>query len=104
MSFYQILQRKKHTKRELTNTVMQKRQKTKFNHYSVRRYKPWKTDECKHLHIDYNRALSKFSKNRSDENRLELNLSSQRFNRMENNLKSCYKKSEGKYVKFNEED
>ena len=68
------------------------------------RDKPWKTDECKHLHIDYKRALSKFNKNRSDENRLELNLSSQRFNRMENNLKSRYKKSEGKYVKFNEED
>ena len=71
---------------------------------NVTRDKPWITDECKRLHIDYKRALSKFNKNRSDENRLELNLSKQRFKRMENNQKKSLPKSEGKYVKFNEDD
>jgi hypothetical protein len=88
----------KYTKSELTKTVMcdycrnDKRRNLTTN---VTRDKPWKTDECKCLHIDYNRALSKFNKNRRDENRLELNLSKQRFKRMENNMKSRYKDQRG---------
>jgi hypothetical protein len=81
----------KYTKSELTKTVMcdycrnGKRRNLTTN---VTRDKPWITDECKRLHIDYKRTLSKFNKNRSDANRLELNLSKQRFKHMENNLKS----------------
>jgi hypothetical protein len=83
----------KYTKSELTKTVMCdycRNGKRRNLTTSVTREKPWITDECKRLDIDYKRALLKFNKIRSDENRLELNLSKQRFKRMENNLKSRY--------------
>ena len=88
----------KYTKNELTKTVMCdycRNGKRRNLTTSVTRENPWITDECKRLYIDYKRALLKFSKLRSDENRLELNLSKQRFNRMENNLKSRYYNQRG---------
>ncbi|VDI43776.1 Hypothetical predicted protein, partial [Mytilus galloprovincialis] len=59
------------------------------------RDKPWINDECKELYRTYKRALSQFNLCRSEENRLYLNISKQRFKRMENTLKRRYKTQRG---------
>lgn len=58
---------------------------------SVKRDKPWFTEECKIQYYNYKRALSIFNDNHSDENRMKLNLEKQKYKRLENKLKRLYK-------------
>jgi hypothetical protein len=57
---------------------------------SVKRDKPWFTEECKILYNSYKRALSIFNDIHSDENRMKLNLEKQKYKRLENKLKRLY--------------
>ncbi|VDH98937.1 Hypothetical predicted protein [Mytilus galloprovincialis] len=57
--------------------------------------KPWFTDECKTLYIQYQNALDSFNKYRSDENRINFNLSKQKYKCCETRLKRHYKNQRG---------
>ncbi|VDI17162.1 Hypothetical predicted protein [Mytilus galloprovincialis] len=56
---------------------------------------PWFTDECKTLYIQYQNALDSFNKYRSDENRINFNLSKQKYKCCETRLKRHYKNQRG---------
>jgi transcription elongation factor len=62
---------------------------------SVKRDKPWFTEECKILCNSYKRALSIVNDIHSDENRMKLNLEKQKYKRLENKLKRLYKNKQG---------
>ena len=88
----------KYTKREVIKTVKCDYCNGKKRNLGVtgfNRDKPWINDECKELYRTYKRALSQFNLCRSEENRLYLNISKQRFKRMENTLKRRYKTQRG---------
>ena len=59
--------------------------------FSAKNDKPWFTEECKTLYKQYQMAIDSFNKNRSNENRLSLNLAKQRYKYLEYKLKRQYK-------------
>ena len=87
----------KYTKKEVVRNIRcdnctgrKRRARSNFQHD-----KPWITTECKELYNNYKRALMNFNTNRTEGNRMKLNLDKQKYKVLENRLKRRYKNGQG---------
>ena len=60
--------------------------------------KPWITEDCKNLYRQYKYSLDDFNSNRTNENRLKLNVAKQKYKHTETRLKRQYKNQQGNMI------